>query len=260
MDAILCELSCPSGHTVVARSEIGGRPSQQDRVFIRSEDTRLFAALCDGMGGTERGGMASQRAICVLQDMFSDKETYDLAFKRPVEFLQLALVHSDRTISGDAGLRGSGTTLTTMLLDGHWAYWASVGDSRMYILRGSEMIQATRDHNYHLYLDELRAQGRIGRKRYEDEIARGRALISYIGIGKLRLLDLAQRPLLVHSGDLFLLTSDGLTGLLPDAEIQRVLLSDSPLEQRADRLMQTALSRGKDISMDNTTFVLIQIT
>lgn len=255
----MCEPSRPSGYAVVTRSEIGGRSSQQDRVFIRSEDTRLFAALCDGMGGTEQGGMASQRTICVLQEMFSDKETYDLAFKRPVEFLKLALASSDRTVSNDVGLHGSGTTLTTMLLDGNQAYWASVGDSRMYILRGSEMVQATRDHNYRLYLDELKARGRIGQKRYDDEIARGRALVSYIGIGKLRLLDLAQRPLLVRPGDLFLLTSDGLTGLLSDAEIQRVLLSDDPLEQRADRLMQTALFRGRDLSMDNTTFVIVQI-
>lgn len=255
----MSELFCPSGYEVVTRSEIGGRPSQQDRVFIRGEDTRLFAALCDGMGGTELGGMASQRAICVLQDMLSVKETYDLAFQRPVEFLQLALVGSDRTVSNDVGLHGSGTTLTTMLLDGNRAYWASVGDSRLYILRGSEMIQATRDHNYRLYLDELRAQELIGQKRYEDEIVRGRALISYIGIGKIRLLDLAQRPLLARSGDLFLLTSDGLTGLLPDVEIQRVLLSDNPLEQRADLLMQKALAMGRERSMDNTTFVLIQI-
>lgn len=259
MDAILSKLSRPSGYVVEARSDIGSRPSQQDRVFIHGEDARLFAALCDGMGGTEQGGVASQRTIHVLQDMFSNKETHNLALNQPVEFLRLALVNSDRTVSGDVGLQGSGTTLTSFFLDGRQAYWASVGDSRMYILRDGEMIQATRDHNYRLYLDTLMVQGRIGQKRYEDEIVRGKALVSYIGIGKLRLLDLAQRPLPVRPGDLFMLTSDGLTGLLSDAEIRHILLSNDPLEQRADQLMQTALIKGKKRLMDNTTFVLIQI-
>lgn len=259
MDAILNELSRPSGYAVAARSDIGSRLSQQDRVFIHGEDTRLFVALCDGMGGTEQGGMASQQTIRVLQNMLSDKETHDLALRQPAAFLRLALTNSDRTVSSDAKLRGSGTTLTSFLLNGRQAYWAAVGDSRMYILRGGEMIQATRDHNYSLYLDELRAQGRIGQKRYEDEIVRGRALVSYIGIGKLRLLDLSQRPLPVYSGDLFMLTSDGLTGLLSDAEIQHILLLEDPLEQRADQLLQTALVKGRERSMDNTTFVLIQI-
>lgn len=258
MDTISTELYHPSGYTVSARSEIGSRSSQQDCVLVYGEGTTLFAVLCDGMGGTEHGGMASRRTVSVLRGLISKREIYDMALERPGDFLHLALESSDSTVSGDVGLQGSGTTLTMLLLNGRQAYWASVGDSRLYILRGKEMVQATRDHNYRLCLDELKAQGRIGQQRYVEELVRGRALVSYIGMGGLQLFDLTQHPMPIYPGDIFLLTSDGLTGLLSDAEIQSVLESDDSLEQRGDRLAKMALVRGQSRSMDNTTFVLIQ--
>lgn len=259
MDAIVSELSSISGFSIAARSEIGGRPSQQDCVLIHGENARLFVALCDGMGGTARGGVASLQTIEGLRHMISDDETYEMACNHPVEFLRYSLMRSDNIINSDVELHGSGTTLTSLLLDGRQAYWASVGDSRLYILRGNEMIQATRDHNYRMYLNELKAHGQISQKRYENEMARGNALISYIGIGKLRLIDLTQQPVLLYSGDLLLLTSDGLTGLLTDAEIQSVLQLPTSLDQRADQLMRIALYRSRTNQMDNTTFVLVQI-
>lgn len=249
----------PFDYATAIRAEIGSRAFQQDHALIRSGEQSLLAILCDGMGGTEQGGMASQRTADAFRDLYSDAETCEMAQKQPVDFLRMALKHSDHAVSDDAGLNGSGTTLTSLLLVEKQAYWASVGDSRLYILRGDEMMCVTRDHNYRLYLDELMKQKRIGKNRYAIEVTRGRALISYIGIGGLRLFDLTQNPMVVYPGDIFLLTSDGLTGLLPEGEIQSVLCSGGSLELRADRLMGRALTRGQNLPMDNTTFALIEI-
>lgn len=243
----------------MTRTEIGNRPSQQDRALICQGNEELFAFLCDGMGGTAQGEMASQRTTDLLHDLFSDSDTHEMALKRPAEFLKLALTKSDEAIHHYAGPNRGGTTLTVLLLIRDQLYWASVGDSRLYILRGNEIVQATRDHNYHLYLDELARQNRITPERYQAELPKGRALISYIGMGGIRLFDLSRCPFPVLSRDIFLLSSDGLTGLLSERDIQSALQSGGTLEQRADRLMQKALTRGWGLPMDNTTFALIQI-
>lgn len=246
-------------YATAIRSEVGSRVTQQDCALICGKEQSMLAILCDGMGGTERGGMASQQTTDVFRKLYSDAETCEMARKQPIGFLRLALKRSDYAVNDVVGLHGSGTTLTSLLLVENQAYWASVGDSRLYILRRDEMECVTRDHNYRLYLDELMKQKRIGKNRYETELVRGRALISYIGIGGLRLFDLTQKPMTVCSGDIFLLASDGLTGLLPESEIQSVLCSGGSLEWRADRLMRRALARGQNLPMDNTTFVLIEI-
>jgi len=246
-------------HAAVTRTEIGSRHFQQDYALICDAGEALFTCLCDGMGGTAQGGEASQRTADILHELFSDAEIYEMALKRPIDFLRLVLTVTDEAISGDATLHGSGTTLTSLLLIGHQVYWASVGDSRLYIIRGNEIVQATRDHNYRLYLDTLMDQKRIGQNRYEAELVRGRALISYIGIGGLRLFDLTRKPFEICPGDIFLLTSDGLTGLLSEQEILSILQFGDTLEQRADQLMRTALARGQGRPMDNTTFILIQM-
>jgi len=248
-----------SACSATIRTEIGKRVSQQDRALICCDENLLFAFLCDGMGGTAQGEMASQRTAETLCDLFSEPNAYEMALKQPIDFLHLALTSSDEAVACDAGLYGSGTTLTALILAEGQAHWASVGDSRLYIIRKNEMVQATRDHNYQLYLDELLSQKRIGQQRYDAERARGRALISYIGIGNLQLFDLTKNPLPVFPGDMLLLTSDGLTGLLSEQEIQSILQSDGALDQLADRLMHRALLRGQELPMDNTTFVLIQI-
>ncbi len=259
MTTSLVEDRSPPGYATATRTEIGSRPSQQDRVLICGGDGELFAFLCDGMGGTAQGEMASQRTADILCKLFSDADTHEMALKQPTVFLKLALTKSDEAVHRDASLNRSGTTLTALLLIGRRLYWSSVGDSRLYIMRGDEIVQATRDHNYRLYLDELMRQKRISRKQYEAELHRGRALISFIGIGNLPVFDLTQTPFVIFPDDIFLLTSDGLTGLLSELEIQSVLRSGGTLEQRADRLMQKALTRGHGLPMDNTTFALIQI-
>lgn len=259
MTTSLVEDRSPPGYAVATRTEIGRRPSQQDRVLICGENGELFAFLCDGMGGTAQGEMASQRTADILCELFSDSDTHEMALKQPTAFLKLALTKSDEAVRRDASLNKSGTTLTALLLIGRRLYWSSVGDSRLYIMRGDEIVQATRDHNYRLYLDELMRQKRISRERYEAELPQGRALISFIGIGNLPVFDLTQTPFPVFPDDILLLTSDGLTGLLSELDIQSVLRSGGTLEQRADRLMQKALTRGQGMPMDNTTFALIQI-
>lgn len=259
MRANVAEKPCQLRYEAATRTETGSRPSQQDRVLICRGNEELFAFLCDGMGGTAQGEMASQRTTDLLYELFSDSDIHEMALKRPADFLKFALTKSDEAIHHHAGLNGGGTTLTALLLIRDQLYWASVGDSRLYIMRRDEIVQATRDHNYHLYLDELARQNRITPERYQSELPKGRALISYIGIGGIRLFDLAQSPFPVLSKDIFLLSSDGLTGLLSERDIQSVLCSGGTLEQRADCLMQKALARGRGLPMDNTTFALIQI-
>ena len=75
MTTSLVEDRSPPGYAAATRTEIGSRPSQQDRVLICGGDGELFAFLCDGMGGTAQGEMASQRTADILCKLFSDADT-----------------------------------------------------------------------------------------------------------------------------------------------------------------------------------------
>lgn len=140
-------------------------------------------------------------------------------------------------------------------------YWASVGDSRIYIIRESnnqtEMRQITRDHNYWLRLQEMVAQGKM-----TQEEAMGKrqkeALISFLGIGNVSLMDISTEPIPMQYGDIVMLCSDGITKTLPDHQIKSIILDDkNPIEQKAVQLVEAAI-HGNTHSQDNTSVAILQ--
>ena len=135
---------------IAVRSVIGTRDKQQDNACVLTNHDCIFAALCDGMGGLENGGEASELAIQTFEEQYRKHNGKDSR-----AFLADCLRRADSAIYLHSKAR-SGTTAVMLVVHKLSLYWASVGDSRLYILRGDEIIQATRDHNYGLRLATIK--------------------------------------------------------------------------------------------------------
>lgn len=246
---------------VGAASLVGTREYQQDAYFHNSPvpwdgGVLAFGIVCDGMGGMENGGQAAENTVGFMSARLSCIAPDDDV---PNLLLRAAWDANERLLSTlGAGAPGScGTTLVAAVIAGGMLHWVSVGDSRMYILRGSEMIRITRDHNLSLQLSERAARGEITPEEAGGH-PHGEALLSFIGIPLLEVWDVNANPFVLAPGDIILLCTDGVTKALSDEDIQ-LLLTDCALDMRAaaERIAQTAVHSGTS-AKDNTTVLLMR--
>lgn len=245
-------------------TSMGNRKYQQDAVFVSqgkklaaNKKIRVMAAVCDGMGGMADGGRASSTAIEMLKTGFARIEK-EAVVDVPAFFTH-GIKAMDQVICEfpKENGKGSGTTMVAVIVEDHYLYWASVGDSRIYILRGDQIHQITRDHNYMLRLQEMVAAGEITMEQAQAHKQK-EALISFLGIGDVRLMDVSQEPIELQLGDIVLLCSDGITKTLPDEQIQKIIMNDmKPMEEKAQLLVGAAI-RGNTHSQDNTSVAILQ--
>lgn len=244
-------------------SVIGDRLTQEDAVYLSIEGAvsltqkkRVLAVICDGMGGMANGGQASATAIQMIKDAFEQVQD-DQDVNIP-NFLISGIKTIDKTIYDfpKENGRGSGTTMVAVLVENNQLYWASVGDSRIYILREKTITQVTRDHNYMLRLQGMVDQGQITQEEANANRQR-EALISFLGIGNVSLLDVNMDPFQLQSGDIILLTSDGMTKVLSEEQIKDILNGNSSVEDKAKKLVETAVEQNMR-SQDNTTVAVLQ--
>lgn len=256
------ERKVPELATLV-RTATGNRKYQQDAVYVTpskvlasNKKTRVLALVCDGMGGMADGGKASQTAIQMMVNGFQKVEKVpDLDIPN---FFRQGIHAIDRTIHAfpkEDG-KGSGTTMVACIAEDNKLYWASVGDSRIYIIRGNQMQQVTRDHNYWLRLQEMVAAGQM---TMEEAMAKRQkeALISFLGIGNVSLMDINATPFELKYGDIVMLCSDGITKTLSDAQIKKIITDDAVKPERKAEALVEAATHANSHSQDNTSVALI---
>lgn len=244
-------------------SVIGDRPHQEDAVYISSEEessgelaNRILAVVCDGMGGMTNGGLASATAIQMLKDAFEQvkqEETVNIP-----NFLISGIKSIDKTVyeiprEND---RGSGTTMVAVIIEDNQLYWASVGDSRIYIWHDGAVRQVTRDHNYMMRLQEMVNQGLLTQED-ADFNRQKEALISFLGIGDVSLMDVNLEPFEMQDGDIVLLSSDGMTKVLSEEQIADILKEDISVQEKAEKLVETSVNINVRLQ-DNTTVAVLQ--
>lgn len=243
-------------------SVIGRRKEQQDAIkadnyYAYAESSRAIAVLCDGMGGLTGGANASALCSSIVYAGFHDLKV-DVAipefYKSVIERADIA-VKNMKGADGNA-IVGAGTTLVSVIIDNGILYWASVGDSRIYIVRGDKIICITKDHNYLMILNERVKNGEIT-KEEADSNPQKEALVSYIGIGGVRYIDMNVKPVVLADGDKLVLCSDGLYRSLSDSEIKQIIIEYGNDVQAAAQAL-TDIAIGKNYrNQDNTSVVVV---
>jgi protein phosphatase len=232
------------------------RPDNEDRYLVRRTGDAVLLAVCDGMGGEAGGDRAAEMAVDALAG-FADTRATDLEAAREESLdwavaLARVLEHADARIRDYAASRpefeGMGTTATAALVQARRVYWAHVGDTRIYLLRGGEIRQVTRDHRF---LQDLLDDGSVTPGEAEVHPLR-HMLDQCVGCGH---VEPDAGFLETEAGDRLLLCSDGLTGHLDQAQI-RDILGRGEVAGAVEDLVARALEAG---GLDNVTAVALEV-
>jgi protein phosphatase len=241
---------------VAITTALGGRSEQQDCYGFLLEEEESLTVICDGMGGHDKGKMASNIAVKAILDMYEDREgTLD-----PVTMLhELTMNANDEVCTIDSD-NLAGTTMVIIYIKGSELYWNSVGDSRAYLFRGSRYTQLTQDHNLKTVLEQKLSQGAISQEEYDRDIVRGEALINYLGIEPLELIDYNVRPLVLEQDDEIIVMTDGLYKFLEEESIFEILKNFKNINDAIGALENLVErgSRRNRTDRDNMTVAIIK--
>jgi PPM family protein phosphatase len=219
------------------------REANEDNLVLASP---VFA-VADGMGGARAGEVASQIAAEAFHDPRDPARTPEQQLERVAQeanrrIYELALRDQSR--------RGMGTTLTATLVDGDAVSVGHVGDSRAYRLRAGELVQLTQDHSL---VAELERSGQLTPEAAEHHPQRS-IITRALGPEPEVEVDTHTHP--ARAGDVYVLCSDGLTGMISDSELATLLRAAPSLESAAEALVRAANQSG---GRDNITVVLFRL-
>ena len=242
-------------------SDVGLTRAHNEDYFEIDPLHKLYV-VADGMGGHSHGEVAAQIAVNSIRDFIAktaDRDTtwpfgMDSRLERHSNLLKMAVRmahdHVLRAISKDGSLYGMGTTVVGLLLSGAKAAVAHVGDSRAYRLRDGRLEQLTQDHTW---VNEQVVAGFLSKEQARSHPLKN-VVTRALGGESDVLVDVKEVEIL--PGDFFLLCSDGLTGMLSDADIRDRLSSGRSLHEICRSLINDSNARG---GIDNVTVVLLSV-
>jgi protein phosphatase len=227
------------------------RKLNQDFVYASDEPVGNLPnvyIVADGMGGHRAGDYASK---CTVETMV--REIRGCFEKSPIRILSKAIRTANeqvrRKAREDESLFGMGTTVVAATCLGKYLQVANVGDSRLYIIN-DEIRQITRDHSL---VEEMVRMGGIDREAARNHPDKN-IITRAIGARDTIEIDFFHEEL--KSGDIVLMCSDGLTNMLEDEEICRILKGSGSIEERAEELIEAANTNG---GKDNIAVIVIDM-
>jgi PPM family protein phosphatase len=221
------------------------RRSNEDRVF---EQSPLFA-VADGMGGARAGEVASK----IVVDTFGESQGLPgsgSVEERLATVVREANARIHELAQADADRAGMGTTVTAAYVGDDAVSIAHVGDSRAYRWRDGKLERLTTDHSL---VEELKRRGRITEEEAEEHPQKS-VITRALGPEAAVEVDTLTYP--ARPGDVFLLCSDGLTGMVPEDRIAEILAEAPDLGEAGQTLIREANERG---GRDNITVVLFRL-
>ena len=238
---------------VGARSDVGMiRSGNEDNFFAEADDRRGVFVVADGMGGHAAGEVASEMAVqIVARHLLGLTSVLDGAAS---ERLAQAMRDANRAIYdrmlAEVDKQGMGTTASVLVLSDNHFLIGQIGDSRIYLLRDGALTQLTKDHSY--------VQEQVDAGLLTPEQARyhpySNVITRCVGASETVEADIYSGEM--KNGDVFLLASDGLTGMVDDRRLQAMLLARSGPGRIVDALIAEANGRG---GLDNITAIVIQV-
>jgi serine/threonine protein phosphatase PrpC len=243
------------------RTDVGRRRKVNEDSFLVSPEQSLFA-VCDGMGGHNAGEVASRMAVeaisTFIQNSSVEQEiTWPWGLDAQLSFdanrlktaIRLANARVFQAADKREDLTGMGTTVVAALVSGELMTIGSAGDSRCYLVRGSELKQLTRDDSW---VSAALGEGILNSDDVEHHPLRN-VITKAVGAREAIDLDLVEHRFV--PGDVAMLCSDGLHGMLNDQELARLLPLPDSLEEATARFVDAANEAG---GRDNVTVVLLR--
>ena len=228
------------------------RAGNEDNFHADANEFRGLFIVADGMGGHAAGEVASEMAVQIIaRELAGVRDLRDGAIADAVT-RALKLANSaifQRTLQ-EVDKQGMGTTASVLLLGQNRYFIGQVGDSRIYLLRDGELRQVTKDHSY--------VQEQVDAGYLTPEQARYHPYSNVITrcVGASDNVEPDTYGGEVRTGDVFLVASDGLTGMVDDRRLQQILLTRTSPARIVDMLVQEANGRG---GLDNITAIVIQV-
>lgn len=238
--------------------EIGARERQEDSFAVANafdvteiREKGLLFVVCDGMGGMKDGKLASEIAVASIRQSFADMDrNADLA-QQLKESVYLAAEEVEKHLEGDGG-----STVVAGILFQEKLYYASVGDSFLYLKRDGQIYRLNREHNLRcqMYLESIRSGNMDPKSGREHEEAV--ALTQFLGMTGMDDVDCSVRPLPIRDGDVILACSDGIGGVLDEEELVGALGLYSP-QAMCQQMKQQVVAHGNR-NQDNYTAVVVK--
>lgn len=246
-------------------SDVGvRRETNQDSIYVDTTSGVFIQA--DGMGGHRGGAEASNLATTIVSSILgketdqpdltdADRASLDELSRPLARAVRSAILSADDRISdagdgADESLAGMGSTIDVLVFDGPTAVIGHVGDSRVYQFRGRVLTQVTDDHSV---INELKRRFQMTDRQVEEYPFKNRVThaLGFIPDRRVDLVEVEAKP-----GDIFLLCSDGLTGVVADDEIANLLdRRRDDFESACRALVDLANERG---GPDNVSVVLVE--
>ncbi len=238
--------------SVYQESHIGGRNVNQDRMGYSFTRDALLLVLADGMGGHLHGEIAAQLTMSAMSALFQKHATPYV--KKPERFLEESFMAAHNEIHRYRELNHMPdtprTTVVACLIQHNTAVWAHCGDSRLYWMRGGQVLARTRDHSH---VENLISKGMIKPSERGTHPDRNK-LFNCLGASSVPKVEVSRRSSLLP-GDVMLLCSDGLWSMLPDEDLAYRLHTQT-IVRAVPEMISSALSMAGKTS-DNVTALSI---
>jgi protein phosphatase len=244
-------------------TDVGRKRNHNEDSFLIDDELQLYV-VADGMGGHAGGGTASRIAVETIdKELRRAREGRDNPFVTTPNLQDALLPDALRTAveraclaifttaQEDPRLSGMGTTVISLVVRDNQAFFAHVGDSRAYLVRGPLIQQISEDHS--LVNEQIKA-GMITpeeakHSRYKNIITRS--------VGFEEEVQVDVMGVVAEPGDVFLLCSDGLANMVEDRELHEAVQASASLADVPKRLIDLANERGGD---DNITVIVVQVS
>ncbi len=219
-------------------NRLGNRDSNQDRFAVIERPKSLLLVLADGMGGHEGGLLAANSFVMKFTEAFRSAAS---PLADPGQFLRETFMLAHHAVV-DAGARhdpplNPRTTGVACMVQNGAVWWAHIGDSRFYLLRGGDVVQRTRDHSR---VEDLLQQGKITEKQVKTHPQRNQITRCIGGNASKTPEPTVSEPLTLELRDVVLLCSDGLWGSLTDDVIAATVAEKKSMVPLVEHLAEQA--------------------
>ena len=238
---------------IVAKTDIGLKRTSNQDSYAAGElpGSVAWAVVCDGMGGTNGGNLASSTAVKIISERISSSYRQGMSFTSIRNMFMSAIIAANVSVYEKAKenpeLSGMGTTVVVAIVADERVYVAHAGDSRAYILSSGKLHQLTKDHSF---VQEMVDSGKLTPDEARED-PRKNLITRALGISEDLRIDFCEEE--ISENDVLLICTDGLTNYVEPEEIYE-LTDDGKFYEFAERLVNRANHNG---GCDNVTVVTV---